>query len=177
MKTMKNIKKLLATAVLLLTATVASAQLTIPGTNVTYRLNNEDWRYLRTFELAEGGDVYLYCYTGHVLVDMEGDTVLPFLRIYVNKNYDGDLYDLAYERYEAQPFQSLKEYSKGNGLPSDGGIGYIGAYTNPSDQKDYQFFMTYFKDKGTSVEFRLETTKDTFEEMEFEFTDILSSIK
>ncbi len=177
MKTMKNIKKLLATAVLLLTATVASAQLTIPGTNVTYRLNNEDWRYLRTFELAEGGDVYLYCYTGHVLVDMEGDTVLPFLRIYVNKNYDGDLYDLAYERYEAQPFQSLKEYSKGNGLPSNGGIGYIGAYTNPSDQKDYQFFMTYFKDKGTSVEFRLETTKDTFEEMEFEFTDILSSIK
>jgi hypothetical protein len=177
MKTMKNIKKVLATAVLLLTATVASAQLTIPGTNVTYRLNNEDWRYLRTFELAEGGDVYLYCYTGHVLVDMEGDTVLPFLRIYVNKNYDGDLYDLAYERYEAQPFQSLKEYSKGNGLPSDGGIGYIGAYTNPSDQKDYQFFMTYFKDKGTSVEFRLETTKDTFEEMEFEFTDILSSIK
>jgi hypothetical protein len=177
MKTMKNIKKLLATAVLLLTATVASAQLTIPGTNVTYRLNNEDWRYLRTFELAEGGDVYLYCYTGHVLVDMEGDTVLPFLRIYVNKDYDGDLYDLAYERYEAQPFQSLKEYSKGNGLPSNGGIGYIGAYTNPSDQKDYQFFMTYFKDKGTSVEFRLETTKDTFEEMEFEFTDILSSIK
>ena len=177
MKTMKNIKRLLAIAVLLLTATVASAQLTIPGTNVTYRLNNEDWRYLRTFELAEGGDVYLYCYTGHVLVDMEGDTVLPFLRIYVNKNYDGDLYDLAYERYEAQPFQSLKEYSKGNGLPSDGGIGYIGAYTNPSDQKDYQFFMTYFKDKGTSVEFRLETTKDTFEEMEFEFTDILSSIK
>ena len=121
--------------------------------------------------------MYLYCYTGHVLVDMEGDTVLPFLRIYVNKNYDGDLYDLAYERYEAQPFQSLKEYSKGNGLPSNGGIGYIGAYTNPSDQKDYQFFMTYFKDKGTSVEFRLETTKDTFEEMEFEFTDILSSIK
>lgn len=177
MKTMKNIKRLLAIAVLLLTATVASAQLTIPGTNVTYRLNNEDWRYLRTFELAEGGDVYLYCYTGHVLVDMEGDTVLPFLRIYVNRNYDGDLYDLAYERYEAQPFQSLKEYSKGNGLPSDGGIGYIGAYTNPSDQKDYQFFMTYFKDKGTSVEFRLETTKDTFEEMEFEFTDILSSIK
>lgn len=170
-------KKLILTALMVIVAGIASAQLTIPGTNITYRLNGEDWRYLRTFELAEGGDIYLYCYTGHVLVDMEGDTVLPFLRIYVNKDYDGDLYELAYERYEAQPFQSLKEYTKGEGLPSKGGIGYIGAYTNPTDQKDYQFYMTYFKDRGTSVEFRLETTKDTFEEMDFEFKDILSSIK
>lgn len=170
-------KKLILTALMVVVAGIASAQLTIPGTNITYRLNSEDWRYLRTFELAEGGDIYLYCYTGHVLVDMEGDTVLPFLRIYVNKDYDGDLYELAYERYEAQPFQSLKEYTKGEGLPSKGGIGYIGAYTNPTDQKDYQFYMTYFKDRGTSVEFRLETTKDTFEEMDFEFKDILSSIK
>ncbi len=170
-------KKLILTVLMVVVAGIASAQLTIPGTNITYRLNSEDWRYLRTFELAEGGDVYLYCYTGHVLVDMEGDTVLPFLRIYVNKDYDGDLYELAYERYEAQPFQSLKEYTKGEGLPSKGGIGYIGAYTNPTDQKDYQFYMTYFKDRGTSVEFRLETTKDTFEEMDFEFKDILSSIK
>lgn len=170
-------KKLFLTLLLLAAATVASAQLTIPGTDITYRLNSEDWRYLRTFELAEGGDIYLYCYTGHVLVDMEGDTVLPFLRIYVNKDYDGDLYELAYERYEAQPFQSLKEYTKGEGIPSEGGIGYIGAYTNPTDQKDYQFYMTYFKDRGTSVEFRLETTKDTFDEMDFEFKDILSSIK
>lgn len=170
-------KKLILTALMVVVAGVASAQLTIPGTNITYRLNGEDWRYLRTFELAEGGDIYLYCYTGHVLVDMEGDTVLPFLRIYVNKDYDGDLYELAYERYEAQPFQSLKEYTRGEGLPSKGGIGYIGAYTNPTDQKDYQFYMTYFKDRGTSVEFRLETTKDTFEEMDFEFKDILSSIK
>ena len=169
--------KLILTALMVVVAGIASAQLTIPGTNITYRLNSEDWRYLRTFELAKGGDVYLYCYTGHVLVDMEGDTVLPFLRIYVNKDYDGDLYELAYERYEAQPFQSLKEYTKGEGLPSKGGIGYIGAYTNPTDQKDYQFYMTYFKDRGTSVEFRLETTKDTFEEMDFEFKDILSSIK
>ena len=154
-----------------------SAQLTIPGTNVTYRLNNEDWRYIRTFELSEGGDIYLYCYTGHVLMDTEGDTVLPFLRIYVNKKYDGDLFELAYDRYEKQPYQALREFSKGEGLPASGGIGYIGAYTNPADQKDYQFYMTYFTDRGTSVEFRLETTKDTFEEMDFEFKDILSSIK
>ena len=37
--------------------------------------------------------------------------------------------------------------------------------------------MTYFKSHGTAVEFRLETTKDTFEEMEFEFKDILGTLK
>ena len=37
--------------------------------------------------------------------------------------------------------------------------------------------MTYFLSKRTSVEFRLETTKDTFNDMEFEFKDILNSIK
>ncbi|MBR1766452.1 MAG: hypothetical protein IJ745_05370 [Bacteroidales bacterium] len=173
----RNKKNQFLLAALLLVGSLASAQLTIPGTGVTYRLNNEDWRYLRSFELPEGGDVYLYCYTGHVLTDTEGDTVLPFLRIYVNKNYSGDIYELAYERYEVQPFQSINEYSKGDGLPSKGGLGYMGTYTNPADQKDYQFYMTYFKDRGATVEFRLETTKDTFEEMDFEFKDILSSIK
>lgn len=176
MKRMKIKKIVMAVALLLLSAT-ASAQLTIPGTNVIYRLNNEDWRYLRTFELPEGGDIYLYCYTGHVLRDQEGDTVLPFLRIYVNKHYRGDLYELVYDRYEKQPYQALKEFSSGDGLPAKGGIGYIGAYTNPADKKDYQFYMTYFVDKGTTVEFRLETTRDTFEEMDFEFKDILSSIR
>ena len=127
--------------------------------------------------MPEGGDVYLYCYTGHVVVDSEGDTILPFLRIYVNKNYSGDLYELVYNRYVTQPYQSLKEYSKGDGLPSSGGIGYIGAYTNPADQKDYQFYMTYFTNNKTAVEFRLETTKDTFDDMDFEFKDILGSIK
>lgn len=174
---MNEIKRMVVAAVLLLAPLASSAQLTIPGTKITYRLNNEDWRYLRTFALPEGGDVYLYCYTGQVLLDADGDTVLPFLRIYVNKNYAGDLFELAYERYEKQPFQSLHEFTKGDGLPSSGGIGYIGAYTNPNNGKDYQFYMTYFKDHKTCVEFRLETTKDTFKEMDFEFKDILSSLK
>ena len=174
---MKSCRKTIIMLAMLLLAAAASAQLTIPGTSITYRLNNEDWRYLRTYELPEGGDVYLYCYTGQLVTDEEGDTVLPFLRIYVVRDYEGDLYDLAYARYEAQPFQSLKEFSEGPGLPASGGIGYVGAYTNPVDQKDYQFYMTYFYDRRVSVEFRLETTKDTFGEMEFEFNDILSSIK
>ncbi len=154
-----------------------SAQLRIPGTGIQFRLNSDDWRYLRTFEVEDGADVYLYCYTGEVIVDTEGDTVLPFLRIYVNENYDGDVYEMAYERYMEQPFQSLDEYTKGPGLPKSGGIGYVGAYTNPTDQKDYQFMMTYFSDKGVMVEFRLETTTDTFGDMEFEFRDIMGSVK
>lgn len=174
---MNRIKHAIVLAVLLCAAFAASAQLRIPGTGIQFRLNGEDWRYLRTFEVADGADVYLYCYTGEVIVDTEGDTVLPFLRIYVNENYDGDEYELAYERYLEQPFQSLDEYTKGPGLPKSGGIGYVGAYTNPTDQKDYQFMMTYFSDKGVMVEFRLETTTDTFDEMEFEFKDILGSIK
>lgn len=170
-------KRLLLTLALLMAFAASAQRLTIPGTEVQYRLNSEDWVYVRTFQHPKGGDIYLYAYTGHDVVDLEGDTVLPFLRIYVVRDYDGDLYDLAYERYEAQPYQALKEYTKGEGLPFSGGLGYIGAYTNTADQKDYQFYMTYFLSKRTSVEFRLETTKDTFNDMEFEFKDILNSIK
>lgn len=155
----------------------AFSQVGIPNTSITFRLNQEDWRYLRTFKVDDGADIYLYCYIGHAIVDTEGDTVLPFLRIYVNNHYTGDLYDLVYERYMQQPYQSIDEYTKGPGLPASGGIGYKGAYTNPSNQKDYLFLMTYFKDKKTFVEFRLETTKDTFDEMEFEFNDILGTLK
>jgi hypothetical protein len=174
---MNRIIKTLMLAMLLAMAGTAAAQVNIPGTNVSFRINNDDWRYLRTFKLDDGADVYLYYYVGRTLVDMEGDTVLPCLRIYVNEGYEGDVYELAYERYLLQPFQSVDEYTHGPGLPKSGGIGYMGAYTNPASQKDYQFLMTYFKDRGTAVEFRLETTKDTFEEMAFEFRDILGTLK
>lgn len=174
---MKRILKTVVLVALMAFAASAAAQITIPGTDVSFRLNNDDWRYLRTFKLDDGADIYLYYYVGHVIVDMEGDTVLPCLRIYVNERYEGDVYELAYDRYMLQPFQSVDEYTHGPGLPKSGGIGYMGAYTNPSSRKDYQFFMTYFKSRNTAVEFRLETTKDTFEEMEFEFRDILGTLK
>ncbi len=174
---MKRYLRIILTALMIAVPAAASAQIGIPGTQVTFRLNGDDWRYLRTFQLDDGADIYLYCYVGQMLLDDEGDTVLPFLRIYVNEDYDGDIYELAYERYMQQPFQSLNEYTHGPGLPKRGGLGYVGAYTNPSDQKDYQFMMTYFKDGDVTVEFRLETTKDTFQEMEFEFNDILESLK
>lgn len=174
---MKRIAKLLLTAALLALGTTAAAQINIPGTHVSFKLDPDNWRYLRTFQLDDDADIYLYYYAGEVIVDSEGDTVLPSLRIYVHPDYDGDLYQLVFDRYMVQPYQAAREYTHGPGLPKSGGIGYMGAYTNPSEQKDYQFLMTYFKSDGAAVEFRLETTMDTFEEMEQEFKNILSTIK
>ena len=47
---MKNFKLILTMALMLAAGGVASAQLVIPGTNISYRLNGDDWRYLRTFK-------------------------------------------------------------------------------------------------------------------------------
>jgi len=174
---MKKTARLLIAMTMMLIGASAAAQIMIPGTHVSFELDPESWRYLRTFQLDDEADIYLYYYAGGVIVDTEGDTVLPVLRIYVNSNYDGDVYELAYQRYLEQPFQSLREYTRGDGLPRSGGIGYIGAYTNPTEQKDYRFMMTYFKSDGAIVEFRLETTMDTYDEMEQEFKNILKSIK
>jgi basic membrane protein A len=56
-------------------------------------------------------------------------------------------------------------------------MGYVGAYTNVKDKKDYQFRMVYFKVQNTIVEFRLETTRATYPLMEKEFEAILKSLK
>ena len=174
---MKTIKQWLVLVVALLMSGAAMAQLTIPATSISFQLDNNEWRYLRTFTEKDGANVYYYCYVGEVLLDGQGDTVLPFLRVYVRENYVGDVYELAYQRYEQQPYQSLREWIKGDGLPKSGGLGYEGMYTKPSDSHDYRFLMTYFKDRRTAVEFRLETTRETYEDMEIKFKKILSSIK
>ena len=121
--------------------------------------------------------MHVYSYVGETLLEADGDTALPFLRIYINTNYSGDVYQLAYDRFVKQPFQSLNEFTKGPGLPRSGGLGYEGIYTNPSDDKDYRFLMTYFKDHRTIVEFRLETSRGTFARMEPKFKAVLSTIK
>ncbi len=153
------------------------AQMAIPGTTVSFTLPADEWSYVRTFTLDDGASVYLYSYVGETLVEATGDTALPFLRIYVNPKYSGDIYSLAYDRYVAQPFQSLTEYTKGDGLPRGGGLGYEGIYTNPADGKDYRILMTYFKERRTAVEFRLETSRGTYDRMESRFKEILKSVK
>lgn len=174
---MKTLKQWLLLAALFVISGTAMAQLNIPGTAFVFELNGDEWRYLRNFKDGDGANVYYYCYVGEVLLDDQGDTVLPTLRIYVRDNYASDVYELAYDRYLNQPFQSLNEYTKGDGLPRQGGLGYEGIYTKPSDQHDYRFMMTYFKERRTIVEFRLETTSETYDEMEVKFRNILKSIR
>ncbi len=174
---MKKIRQWILVAAMMLLSGQAFAQLNIPGTAVSFQLSSDEWSYLRTFTDKSGANVYYYCYVGEVLLDEAGDTVLPTLRIYVRENYTGDVYELAYDRYVEQPFQSLNEFTKGPGLPKSGGLGYEGIYTKPTDHRDYRFLMTYFKDRRTIVEFRLETTRETYEDMEVKFKKILSSIR
>ena len=174
---MKKTLRLTLWCLLVVLPATAFTQIGIPGTRFSFNLNADNWQYLRSFKAADGADVHLYCYTGRILVEPSGDTALPNLRIYVNPHFDGDLYSLVYNRYLLQPYQSLGDYTRGLGLPATGGIGYKGGYTNPADQKTYFFRMTYFADKKAAVEFRLETTQDTFSEMEPEFEAILKTIK
>lgn len=168
---------LIAAAMMLMVGTVSAQNIRIPGTNASLTLKKGNWRYLRTYKLDDGSSKYVYYYIRETLIDSDGDTVLPFLSVYVNENYSGDLYSLVYDRYMLQPYQALKEYTHGIGLPAKGGLGYEGAYTNPSEHKDYQFMMTYFTAGKAMVELRLETTKDTFAKLEGEFENILKSVK
>lgn len=149
-------------------------QVRIVGTNVSFSFPSK-WKYLNTTKVDANTNVYLYCYKQQTVAS-KGDTALPFLRVYVRKNFSGSVFDLAFERYSKQPYQSMTDYVKGLGLPKSGGLGYVGAYTNTKNKKDYQFRMVYFKEKNTIVEFRLETTRATFKQMDGEFVSILESL-
>lgn len=115
--------------------------------------------------------VYLYSYSKETVYDNKGDVVIPFMRIYVRKNYSGTVFDLAYLRYNNQPFQAIEEY------PFKNGLGYWGGYTSNEDGKDYFFQMVYFKDRNTAIEIRLETSRDSYDKFEKEFKAILNTIK
>jgi hypothetical protein len=152
----------------------AQAQVSIPGTKVKFTFPSK-WKYLNTERVDANTQRYLYYYSDKV-VAAKGDTTLPFLRIYVRKNFTAPIFDFVFDRYSKEPYQSLTDYTEGLGLPKSGGMGYVGAYTNVRDKKDYQFRMVYFKVQNTVVEFRLETTKDTYKQMEKEFIAILKSL-
>ena len=139
---------------------VASAQIKIPETNVSFNFPSKGWKYLQTNKLSDNTVIYLYSYAADYVIDNAGDTIIPFMRIYVRKNYDGTVYDLAYSRFMVQPFQSLDEIPH-----ADGSLEYLGAYTNEDDGKDYEFRMLYIKDRNMVLEIRLECTVDNFEEI------------
>lgn len=161
--------------ILLMAHLSATAQIHIPNTRVTFEFPNGGWKYLNTFQPDKDVTVYLYSYMAQDIIDNDGDTIPPFMRIYVRRNYAEGAFDLAYARYSQQPFQSLDEYF--DGLPTKDGIGYIGAYASASDEKNYQFRMIYFKDRNNGIEIRLETTKDTFDKMDDEFRKIMKTVR
>lgn len=167
-------KKTTLWIMLMLVGQLCFAQLHIPDTRVTFQFPNGGWKYLETQQVDENTTLYLYSYCAKTVTDSKGDTILPFLRIYVKQNYTGSIYNLIFSRSTKQPFQTLDEYM--TGLPTSEGMGYVGAYNSYSDNKDYQFRMIYFKDKNTAFEFRAETTLDTYDAFDKEFHDIMQSI-
>lgn len=165
---------LFALMVAMIGGCMAQTQVTIPGTKVKFSFPGK-WNYLKADKVDKNTTVYFYYYSSRILVS-KGDTALPYLRIRVRKNYTGDLVDYVYDRYVAEPYQPLRDYTQGLGLPKSGGMGYIGAYTNLGNKKDYEFRMVYFKSQNAIVEFRLETTKATYNDMAKEFEAILASL-
>ena len=165
---------LAAIAIVFCLLNCAVAQVTIPGTRVQFSFPSK-WKYLESEKRDANTTQYLYYYSATDVVD-DGDTALPFLRIVVRSNYSSQLTDFVYDRYMQAPYQPLDDYSQGLGLPRSGGMGYVGAYTHPKDKRDYQFRMVYFMVPNAIVEFRLETTRATYSQMEKEFTTILQSL-
>ena len=165
--------RFLTAILLMLPLSLAAQQLRIPNTHATIDLPTGEWNYLKTIEVDNNTNVYLYIFTDSVVVDATGDTILPFMRVYVHQNYKGSAFDLAFDRFMLQPFQSMIEYY--DGIPGEG-IGYVGAYRSNEDKKDYQFRMIYFKDKNTGIEIRLETTGDTYAHFDKYFDNILRTV-
>ena len=166
-----NIRKKITLLLMLTLLASASAQVRIPGTRLSFTLPDNEWKYLKTTTVDNNTTVYLYAYVAEYVLNQQGDTILPFMRVFVQKDYKGTVYDLAYSRFMKQPFQSLDEHVLDNG-----GLEYLGAYTNERDQIDYEFRMLYLKDQNTIFEIRLETTVDTFDSLEDSFDSIMKSV-
>ena len=165
---------LLTISLMLASLSMAQVQIRVPNSRVSFEFPGNDWKFLETINVDATTTVYLYSYKGRVIIDKQSDTVLPNLRIYVRTGYKQSIYDLITDRYMQQPFQSMDEYSQG--LPGEG-IGYIGAHQNTHDGKYYKFRMIYFKDNTTAFEFRITTTRDTYDDMAEEFESIIKSVK
>ena len=166
-------KKILLVLLIAVSA-IAHSQIRIPGTNVTFNFPDKNWSYLKTMEVDDNTNIYVYINTGQTVIDQNNDTVIPFLRILVKKNCTESTFELAYSRFILQPFQSMNEYY--DGIPGENGLGYVGAYHSNTDQKNYQFRMIYFKDRNICLEMRLETTSDTYAQFDKTFTDILNTV-
>ena len=152
----------------------AIAQITLPGTKVQFTLPNGEWVYQSTITKDPHTHIYLYIYMGGTVVDSTGDTILPCLRVYVNERYTKNVYDMVYERYLQQPFETIDQFTED--IPKEG-MGHIGAYEAPIEGKSYQFRMISFVSNNMAFEFKAETTADTYKDFDKKFADILQTIK
>lgn len=167
-------KALLLTALFLSFTINGMGQITIPNTHVQFSFPNGGWKYLNTTEVDNNTTIYLYTYAARNVVDEFGDTVLPNLRIYVKQQYNNDVYQLSFDRFNQLPFQTLDEFKT---TQIKNSLGIIGAYRNPMDDKDYEFRAVYLKEGTTAIEFRTETTVDTFDAFDKEFQQIIATLK
>ncbi|MBR1849944.1 MAG: hypothetical protein IJ789_01070 [Bacteroidales bacterium] len=176
---MKNIRHIL-TALMFATAAVAASaqtQMEIPGTNIAFALDGTEWKFLKTIDVDKNTKVHLFSYKAELLVDADGEETLPYLKIYVQKNYKKSVYEFVYDRYLQQPYQTIDEYSSGYGLPAKGGLGYTGIYTSPQDDKNYMFRMNCTVIANTAVEFRIETTQNNYGHLERRIADIFNTLE
>lgn len=167
-------RKTIILTLLAMACLAATAQIRIPGTKAEFSLPENEWKYLETKKVDKSTTRYLYSYAKELVVEENGDTVLPNARIYVRKNFTGSVYDYITDRWEEQPYQTLDEFTLD--LVGVEAVGYIGAYTNPLDKKDYIFRTLYLVDRGTAMEMRLETTSDTYELFASMFETIIASL-
>lgn len=167
-------KSLILTLLALLSLTASAQQIRIPGTKAELQLPEGEWRYYQTEKLDKNTSSHLYYYAQEIVKEEDGDTVVPWVRVVVRKNFSGSPLDYVAERWAEQPYQLLDELT--TGLPTSDAVSYRAAYTSPRDHGDYLFRLLYFKERNNVIELRAETSTATYERMAPIFESIISSL-
>lgn len=177
MNKIRNIIHLLAIAAAIISGVGAplSAQISLPNSHFQFTLPEGRWKFLETIDVDAKTHVYLY--SSVPVVSKDNDTTLPFLRIYVKNDIGKDnSYDFAMNRFMQQPFIIVDEFTSAPFFPCKDAVGYLGLYKGENDTMRSKFYMLYFVNKSTLVEFRLETTEESFAQKQAEFEQIMKSI-
>ncbi len=168
-------RKILLLLTMLVAGMMATAQITVPGTRITFEFPQGGWKYLQTTKVDNDAHVYLFVYGEKAVMDAAGDTVLPCLRVFVRNHYTDNMFHFIMERYKQQPYETLEEYTATvSGVEA---FGYVAAYKDLVDDKAYQMRMVNFKDGNTAIEFRLEAPMDVYPAFEQTFSDIAATLK
>ena len=149
------------------------AQVRIPEANFSFELP-KGWKYLSTTKVDNKTKVYLY---SQQEIIQDGDTILPYLTIYVRNNFKNkSAMEMSIDRFMQQPYQTIEDYTDGLFLPTSDAIAYMCVNRDEKDGTENQFYALYFVHKNTGIEFKLSTTKSTFDQLTDEFETILKSV-